>query len=82
MSRAHEQYLIKLFESEVPEVSEGIVKIVSAAREPGQRAKMSVYSTDPAVHPVGSCVGIKGSRVQNITTRIKRRTSRCHCLGR
>ena len=71
MSRAHEQYLIKLFESEVPEVHEGIVKIVAAAREPGQRAKMSVYSTDPAVHPVGSCVGIKGSRVQNITQELK-----------
>ena len=71
MSRAHEQYLIKLFESEVPEVSEGIVKIVAAAREPGQRAKMSVYSTDPAVHPVGSCVGIKGIRVQNITQELK-----------
>ena len=71
MSRAHEKYLIKLFESEVPEVSEGIVKIVAAAREPGQRAKMSVYSTDPAVHPVGSCVGIKGSRVQNITQELK-----------
>ena len=71
MSRAHEQYLIKLFEGEVPEVSEGIVKIVSAAREPGQRAKMAVYSTDPAVHPVGSCVGIKGSRVQNITQELK-----------
>lgn len=71
MSRTNEQYLIKLFENEVPEVSEGIVKIVSAAREPGQRAKMSVYSTDPAVHPVGSCVGIKGSRVQNITQELK-----------
>ena len=71
MSRAHEQYLIKLFELEVPEVHEGIVKIVAAAREPGQRAKMSVYSTDPAVHPVGSCVGIKGSRVQNITQELK-----------
>ena len=71
MSRAHEQYLIKLFEAEVPEVHEGIVKIVSAAREPGQRAKMAVYSTDPAVHPVGSCVGIKGSRVQNITQELK-----------
>ena len=71
MSRTHEQYLIKLFENEVPEVSEGIVKIVAAAREPGQRAKMSVYSTDPAVHPVGSCVGIKGSRVQNITQELK-----------
>lgn len=71
MSRAHEKYLIKLFEAEVPEVYEGIVKIVSAAREPGQRAKMSVYSTDPAVHPVGACVGIKGSRVQNITQELK-----------
>ena len=71
MSRAHEQYLIKLFENEVPEVSEGIVKIVAAARDPGQRAKMSVYSTDPAVHPVGSCVGVKGSRVQNITQELK-----------
>ena len=71
MSRAHEQYLIKLFSAEVPEVNEGIVKIVSAAREPGQRAKMSVYSTDPAVHPVGSCVGIKGSRIQNITQELK-----------
>ena len=71
MSRAHPNYLIKLFESEVPEVYEGIVKIVAAAREPGQRAKMSVYSTDPAVHPVGACVGIKGSRVQNITQELK-----------
>lgn len=71
MSRAHPKYLIKLFESEVPEVYEGIVKIVDAAREPGQRAKMAVYSTDPAVHPVGACVGIKGSRVQNITQELK-----------
>ena len=71
MSRAHEQYLIKLFETQVPEVAEGIVKIVAAAREPGQRAKMAVYSTDPAVHPVGSCVGIKGSRIQNITQELK-----------
>ena len=71
MSRAHEQYLIKLFEAEVPEVYEGIVKIVGAAREPGQRAKMAVYSVDPAVHPVGACVGVKGSRVQNITQELK-----------
>ena len=71
MSRAHEQYLIKLFEAEVPEVYEGIVKIVGAAREPGQRAKMAVYSTDLAVHPVGACVGVKGSRVQNITQELK-----------
>ena len=71
MSRAHENYLIKLFETEVPEVYEGIIKIVGAAREPGQRAKMSVYSMDAAVHPVGACVGVKGSRVQNITQELK-----------
>ena len=71
MSRACPQYLIKLFEAEAPEVYEGIVKIVNAAREPGQRAKMAVYSTDAAVHPVGACVGVKGSRVQNITQELK-----------
>ena len=71
MSRAHPDYMIKLFKVEVPEVYEGIVKIVSAAREPGQRAKIAVYSTDSAVHPVGACVGMKGSRVQNITQELK-----------
>ena len=71
MSRAHSNYLIKLFEKEVPEIYEGIVKIVSAAREPGQRAKIAVYSTDSVVHPVGACVGMKGNRVQNITQELK-----------
>ena len=71
MSRAHPNYLIKLFEKEVPEIYEGIVKIISAAREPGQRAKMAVSSNDSAVHPVGACVGMKGSRVQNITQELK-----------
>ena len=71
MSRAHSNYLIKLFEVEVPEIYEGIVKIVSAAREPGQRAKLAVYSTDSAVHPVGACVGMKGGRVQSITQELK-----------
>ena len=71
MSRAHPDYLIKLFEKEVPEIYEGIVKIVAAAREPGQRAKIAVYSTDSAVHPVGACVGMKGNRVQNITQELK-----------
>ena len=71
MSRAHPDYMIKLFTVEVPEVYEGIVKIVSAAREPGQRAKIAVYSTDSAVHPVGACVGMKGNRVQNITQELK-----------
>ena len=71
MSRAHPDYLIKLFEKEVPEIYEGIIKIVSAAREPGQRAKIAVYSNDSAVHPVGACVGMKGNRVQNITQELK-----------
>ena len=71
MSRAHPEYLIKLFEVEVPEIYEGIVKIKKAAREPGQRAKLAVYSLDSAVHPVGACVGMKGNRVQNITQELK-----------
>ncbi len=71
MSRADERYLIKLFEVEVPEIYDGIVEIVAAAREPGQRAKIAVRSKDPAVDPVGACVGMKGSRVQNIVQELR-----------
>lgn len=71
MSRTDERYLIKLFEIEVPEVYEGVVKIVAAAREPGQRAKIAVFSRDSAVDPVGACVGMKGSRVQNIVQELR-----------
>ncbi len=71
MSRADSRYLIKLFESEVPEVYDGIVEIVCAAREPGQRAKVAVLSKDPAVDPVGACVGMKGSRVQTIVQELR-----------
>lgn len=71
MSRASEQYLIKLFELEVPEIYDGIVEIMGAAREPGQRAKIAVRSKDAAVDPVGACVGMKGSRVQNIVQELK-----------
>ncbi|MFN8791485.1 MAG: transcription termination factor NusA [Bdellovibrionales bacterium] len=71
MSRASEQYLIKLFELEVPEIYDGIVEIMAAAREPGQRAKIAVRSKDPAVDPVGACVGMKGSRVQSIVQELK-----------
>ena len=56
------QLLAKLFEIEVPEIHEGIVKIESAAREPGSRAKIAVSSNDRDVDPVGACVGMKGSR--------------------
>lgn len=71
MSRASEQYLIKLFEQEVPEIYDGIVQIMAAAREPGQRAKIAVYSKDSAVDPVGACVGMKGSRVQNVVQELR-----------
>lgn len=71
MSRACEQYLIKLFEQEVPEIYDGIVQIVAAAREPGARAKIAVVSKDPAVDPVGACVGMKGSRVQQVVQELR-----------
>ena len=66
MSRADSRYLMKLFENEVPEIEDGIIELIMAAREPGQRAKMAVRATDPTVDPVGACVGVKGSRVQNV----------------
>ncbi len=71
MSRADERYLMKLFEIEVPEIYDGIVEIVAAAREPGQRAKIAVRTKDNAVDPVGACVGMKGSRVQNIVQELR-----------
>lgn len=66
LSRTNEGLLFKLFEMEVPEIAEGIVKIVGCAREPGSRTKISVTSRDNDVDPVGACVGMKGTRVQNI----------------
>lgn len=71
MSRADERYLVKLFEMEVPEIYDDIVEIMSAAREPGQRAKIAVRTKDNSVDPVGACVGMKGSRVQNIVQELK-----------
>jgi transcription termination/antitermination protein NusA len=71
MSRAHADYMVKLFEVEVPEIYDGIVQIMAAAREPGQRAKIAVYSKDSAVDAVGACVGMKGSRVQNVVQELK-----------
>ncbi len=71
LSRTHPRFLIKLYEMEVPEVSEGIVEIVGVAREPGIRAKIAVKSHDPKVDPVGTCVGVRGARVQNIIQELK-----------
>ncbi|MDR2455063.1 MAG: transcription termination factor NusA [Deltaproteobacteria bacterium] len=71
LSRTHPDFLSALFEAEVPEISEGIVKIVSVAREPGSRAKISVTSTDSDIDPVGACVGLRGSRVQGVVQELK-----------
>jgi N utilization substance protein A len=66
LSRTHPDFLRRLFESEVPEIAEAIVEIRAVAREAGARSKISVFSNDPRVDAVGSCVGLKGSRVQSI----------------
>jgi transcription termination/antitermination protein NusA len=71
LSRTHPGFLVKLFENEVPEISEGVIKIISAAREPGERAKISVYSSNRDVDPVGACVGMRGSRVQSVVQELR-----------
>ncbi|MGQ9694296.1 MAG: transcription termination factor NusA [Thermodesulfobacteriota bacterium] len=71
LSRTNPNFIIKLFELEVPEIAEGIVKIISAAREPGSRAKIAVYSRDADIDPVGACVGLKGSRVQAVVQELR-----------
>jgi N utilization substance protein A len=67
LSRSHPGFLKALFHQEVPEIQEGIVEIKAVAREPGTRSKIAVTSNDERVDPVGSCVGMKGSRVQAVT---------------
>jgi N utilization substance protein A len=71
LSRTDVGLLVKLFEMEVPEIYEGIVRIVAAAREPGARSKIAVSSRDPDVDPVGACVGMKGSRVQAVVQELR-----------
>jgi N utilization substance protein A len=71
LSRADGKLVEKLFESEVPEIYEGIVKIVACAREPGARSKIAVMSRDADVDPVGACVGMKGSRVQAVVQELR-----------
>jgi N utilization substance protein A len=71
LSRTCNEFLVKLFEMEVPEIAEGIVKIINACREPGSRAKIAVASSEPDVDPVGACVGMKGSRVQNVVQELQ-----------
>ncbi|MBF0101476.1 MAG: transcription termination/antitermination protein NusA [Desulfobacterales bacterium] len=71
LSRTHPEFLINLFKTEVPEINEGIVSIMSATREPGRRAKIAVTSSDSNIDPVGACVGVKGSRVQNVVQELR-----------
>ncbi|MGM0417214.1 MAG: transcription termination factor NusA [Thermodesulfobacteriota bacterium] len=71
LTRTHPDFLINLFKTEVPEISEGVVKLHSAAREPGIRAKIAVSSAESNVDPVGSCVGVKGNRVQTVVQELK-----------
>ena len=71
LSRTHPNFLIQLFRTEVPEITEGIVNIMGAAREPGVRAKFAVASNNSDIDPVGACVGMKGSRVQNVVQELR-----------
>ncbi|MEJ2038552.1 MAG: transcription termination factor NusA [Desulfosarcinaceae bacterium] len=71
LTRTHPDFLVMLFKTEVPEIAEGIVEIKGAAREPGSRAKISVSSEDSDIDPVGACVGMKGSRVQNVVQELR-----------
>ena len=70
VTRNSPQFLVRLFQREVPELEKGILEIVSAVRDPGNRAKIAVRSSDVRVDPVGTCVGIRGSRVQNVTNEL------------
>lgn len=70
VSRSHPNLVRRLFEQEVPEISEGIVEIVSIAREAGSRTKIAVAASDPNVDPVGACVGQRGMRVQNVISEL------------
>jgi N utilization substance protein A len=71
LSRADVGLLVKLFEQEVPEIFEGIVRVVAAAREPGVRSKIAVSSREGDVDPVGACVGVKGARVQAVVQELR-----------
>ncbi|MBX9632083.1 MAG: transcription termination factor NusA [Burkholderiales bacterium] len=67
LSRIAPDFLVKLFELEVPEIEEGLLEIKAAARDPGSRAKIAVKSNDQRIDPIGTCVGMRGSRVQAVT---------------
>jgi N utilization substance protein A len=70
LTRTAREFLVELFKLEVPEVGQGLIQILGAARDPGVRAKIAVKSLDPRVDPVGACVGMRGSRVQAVSNEI------------
>jgi N utilization substance protein A len=71
LSRSHPGFLMRLFETEIPEIAEGIVQVKGAAREPGERAKLAVASTKRDVDPIGACVGLRGTRIQVIVRELR-----------
>ncbi len=71
LSRTHPHFLSKLFFQEVPEIYEGVIVVKSVARDPGSRAKISVYTEDSTIDPVGACVGMRGSRVQAVVNELQ-----------
>ena len=71
LSRTHPQFLSKLFFQEVPEIYEGVIVVKSVARDPGSRAKISVFTEDSTIDPVGACVGMRGSRVQAVVNELQ-----------
>lgn len=70
VSRTAVEFLVELFKLEVPEVGQGLIQIVSGARDPGSRAKIAVKTLDPRLDPVGACVGMRGSRVQSVSNEL------------
>ncbi|MDR2161809.1 MAG: transcription termination factor NusA [Desulfovibrio sp.] len=71
ISRSHRDYMAALFRREVPEVDDGVIQIMGVARDPGSRAKVAVLSRDRDVDPVGACVGVRGSRIQNVVQELR-----------
>lgn len=71
VSRTRPEFMAKLFMQEVPEIYDGVIEIKAVARDPGSRAKIAVISSDPSIDPVGSCVGMRGSRVQAVVSELQ-----------
>ncbi len=70
LSRTKPQFVLRLFEQEIPEIIDGVIEIKSISREPGQRSKVAVHSSDSRVDCVGACVGVRGNRIKNITSEL------------